>query len=184
MCAAPGSKTTHIAVRAEDHALVVACDVYEHRLRMVLEAATRARLKSIRPVTLDATKALPFAEESFDRVLVDAPCSGTGTLRRNPEIRWRLQASDIVELSEQQQRLLRHAAAMVRRGGRLVYSTCSVEPEEDETVVAEFLREHQGFVQVAASAPAALLDASGSARTWPQRDGADGFFVAAFQRRT
>jgi 16S rRNA (cytosine967-C5)-methyltransferase len=184
VCAAPGSKTTHIATRTGDRVLVVGCDIHEHRLRTVMEAATRARLKSIRAVTLDATCALPFAEESFDRVLVDAPCSGTGTLRRNPEIRWRLQLSDIVELSAQQQRLLTRAAAMVRRGGRLVYSTCSVEPEEDEAIVAKFLQEQTGFEQVTAShAPAALLDASGAARTWPHRDGADGFFVAAFERR-
>jgi 16S rRNA (cytosine967-C5)-methyltransferase len=183
MCAAPGSKTTHIAARTGDRALVVACDIHEHRLRTVIEAGTRARLKSIRAVTLDATSALPFAEESFDRVLVDAPCSGTGTLKRNPEIRWRLRASDIFELAAQQQRLLTQAAAMVRRGGRLVYSTCSVEPEENEAIVAKFLREQTSFVQIVATAPASLLAASGAARTWPHRDGADGFFVAAFERR-
>jgi 16S rRNA (cytosine967-C5)-methyltransferase len=184
VCAAPGSKTTHIAARAGGSALIVACDIYERRLRTVVEAAERTGVKkSVRAVTLDATNALPFADESFDRVLVDAPCSGTGTLRRNPEIRWRVEASDIFELSAQQQRLLAQAARVVRRGGRLVYSTCSVEPEENEAVVAEFLQEHEGFRQTPVTAHASLLLPSGAARTWPQRDGADGFFIASFERR-
>ena len=93
----------------------------------------------------DATKRLPFADESFDRVLLDAPCSGTGTLRRNPEIRYRLRPDDISELAGQQKQMLACAAAVVRPGGRLVYSTCSVEPEENEQVVDHFASQSSGF---------------------------------------
>ncbi|HEV7860669.1 MAG TPA: 16S rRNA (cytosine(967)-C(5))-methyltransferase RsmB [Pyrinomonadaceae bacterium] len=183
-CAAPGSKTTHIAARAQNRALVVAGDLHEHRLRTLLETSERQKSAAICALVYDAEFALPFAKGSFDRALVDAPCTGTGTLRRNPEIRWRISASDIALLAARQQRILCNASELVRRGGRLVYSTCSVEPEENEQVVEAFLRERQDFEQVTAQAPAALLSEKGAGRTWPQRDGADGFFIAAFERRS
>jgi 16S rRNA (cytosine967-C5)-methyltransferase len=179
-CSAPGGKTTHVASLAGDRALVVAGDLYGQRLRLVAETATRQGLKNVFPVALDAA-AVPFAEGAFDRVLVDAPCTGTGTLRHNPEIRWRLRPEDIAELAARQSRILEAAARAVRRGGRLVYSTCSVEREENEEVVAAFLDARPDFRQVEARpAPAHALTPSGAARTWPQRDDTDGFFVAAF----
>jgi 16S rRNA (cytosine967-C5)-methyltransferase len=181
-CAAPGSKTTHIAARAKERALVVAGDVYEHRLRTLLETSARQGSQAVRAVAYDAEAGLPFAPGSFDRALVDAPCTGTGTLRRNPEIRWRISASDIAELSARQKRILCNASELVRPGGRLVYSTCSVEAEENEQVVSAFLRERQGFEQIEVQAPASLRCDNGAARTWPHRDGADGFFIAAFSR--
>ena len=182
-CAAPGSKTTQVAALTGDRALIVAGDLYGHRLRVVRESAARQGLASIRTVELDAEAApLPFADETFDRVLVDAPCTGTGTLRHNPEIRWRLVPEDVAALAARQRRILTNAARVVRRGGRLVYSTCSVEPEENEQVVAAFLETHGEFKPVRADADARLLTAGGAARTWPQRDDTDGFFVAALER--
>lgn len=184
VCAAPGSKTTHIAALAEDRALVVAGDLHEHRLRVVRETCARLGVAGVHVVALDAERALPFADETFDRVLVDAPCTGTGTLRHNPEIRWRLRPENIYELSAVQTRILSEASRVVRRGGRLVYSTCSVEREEDEAVVEEFLRSHTDFRQVAATpAPSSILQPDGSARTWPHRNDVDGFFVAALERQ-
>jgi 16S rRNA (cytosine967-C5)-methyltransferase len=183
VCAAPGSKTTQIAALARDRALLVACDLYEHRLRVLRETCERLGVRSVRTVALDAEMGLPFAGESFDRVLVDAPCTGTGTLRHNPEIRWRLAPADIARLASVQQRILREASRVLRRGGLLVYSTCSVEREENEETVTLFLREHKDFKQMRASpAPDASLIPTGAARTWPQRDDVDGFFVAAIQR--
>lgn len=183
VCAAPGSKTTHIAALAGDGARVVAADLYAHRLRVVAESIARQNARSVRALILNAERALPFGENSFDRVLVDAPCTGTGTLRHNPEIRWRVRPEDISELSARQRAITSQAARVVRRGGRLVYSTCSVEREENEEVVASFLSSHADFRQVAASpAPAHALLPSGAARTWPHRDDVDGFFVAAFER--
>lgn len=170
-CAAPGSKTTHLAALAEDRARVVAGDLHAHRLRVVREAASRQGLRSIRLVRFDAERALPFGDDVFDRVLVDAPCTGTGTLRHNPEIRWRVAPEDIRELSERQRRILSEAARVLRPGGRLVYSTCSVEREENEEVMADFLRARTDFRQ--------LGDAT---RTWPHRDDTDGFYVAALEK--
>ena len=184
-CAAPGSKTTHAAALAGDGALFIAGDLHEHRLRTVEEACARLGVRSVQTIALDAERALPFADGAFDRVLVDAPCTGTGTLRHNPEIRWRLAPENIRELGEVQSRILREAARVVRRGGRLVYSTCSVEREENEEVITRFLDAHADFRQTAsAPAPPELLLSSGAARTWPQRDDVDGFFVAALVKRT
>lgn len=181
-CAAPGSKTTHIAARAETLALLVAGDLYEHRLRTLLETSARLKVQGVRPVAYDAESALPFRSGSFDRALVDVPCTGTGTLRRNPEIRWRISPSDIKELSDRQKRILCNTSELVRSGGRLVYSTCSVEPEENERVVELFLREQPCFKQISLRLPDAWQEAGGGTRTWPQRCGADGFFIAAFER--
>lgn len=182
LCAAPGSKTTHIAGYSSDLATVIASDLYEHRLRTVASAAKTQGLSSIHCVTLDALQPLPFEDESFDRVLVDAPCSGTGTLRRNPEIRWRISPADILELSGRQQQLLSNAARTVKSGGLLVYSTCSVEPEENEVVRQSFLENHDGFesVRLPLDSTATRLD---FVRTWPHREGADGFFICAFSRK-
>ncbi|HLL74264.1 MAG TPA: 16S rRNA (cytosine(967)-C(5))-methyltransferase RsmB [Pyrinomonadaceae bacterium] len=185
VCAAPGSKATQVAALTRDRAEVVAGDLYDHRLRVVAESAVRQGIGSIRVVALDAEgAALPFAEESFDRALVDAPCTGTGTLRHNPEIRWRLAPADIAELAARQSRILANAARVVRRGGRLVYSTCSVEPEENESVVAAFLKSHKDFRQARADVPEGLLTTSGAARTWPHRDDTDGFYVAVLERES
>lgn len=183
VCAAPGSKTTHVAGLAGARALVVAGDLYEHRLRTVIEAATRQQLTNVCVVAFDAEQPLPFTDASFERVLVDAPCTGTGTLRHNPEIRWRLMPADIAELGARQQRILMNGARVLRPGGRLVYSTCSVEPEENEGVVAAFLKEHTDFNTLQVNAPAQLLTATGALRTWPQRDDTDGFFVAVLERQ-
>jgi 16S rRNA (cytosine967-C5)-methyltransferase len=137
----------------------------------------------VRTVALNAEERLPFADGAFDRVLVDAPCTGTGTLRHNPEIRWRIKPENIRELAAVQARILSEAARAVRRGGRLVYSTCSVEREENEEIVNAFLNSNPDFRQAeAAPAPAALLLPTGAARTWPHRDDVDGFFVAALTR--
>ncbi|MDT5062808.1 MAG: rRNA (cytosine967-C5)-methyltransferase [Acidobacteriota bacterium] len=184
VCAAPGSKTTHIAARTPDLSIIVAGDLHEHRARQILKAATRQGVEHLSVVVHDAENALPYAESSFDRVLVDAPCTGTGTLRHNPEIRWRISAQDILDLSRRQRGILAGVARMVRPLGRLVYSTCSVEPEENEEVVAHFLDENNTFKQVAVNTPPEISGEDGAARTWPHKSGADGFFIAAFERRS
>ena len=181
VCAAPGSKTTQVSALAPA-ATIVAGDFFEHRLRTLNELAKQQGADGIGSIAHDATLPLPFADRSFDRVLVDAPCSGTGTLRRNPEIRWRLKPSDIAELSQKQKLILASASAPVRAAGRLVYSTCSVEPEENEDVVRNFLEEHQDFRRLRLDAPADSQTEEGAIRTWPHRHETDGFFIAAFMR--
>ncbi|HEX8458494.1 MAG TPA: 16S rRNA (cytosine(967)-C(5))-methyltransferase RsmB [Pyrinomonadaceae bacterium] len=181
-CAAPGSKTTQIA--AQGGVRVVAGDLHAHRLRVVRESAARQGLENVQTVAYDAEAwPLPFAANAFARVLVDAPCTGTGTLRHNPEIRWRITPADIDELAARQRRILAHAARVVAHGGRLVYSTCSVEPEENEAVVASFLETHGEFELIRPEVPERFLTRDGAARTWPQRDDTDGFFIAAFEKK-
>ncbi len=184
LCAAPGSKTTQIADATSDSATIVASDVHEHRLRTVIHTAKSHGLSSIHCVALDGLQALPLAENAFDRVLVDAPCSGTGTLRRNPEIRWRISPADIQDLSQRQKQLLFNAAGTVKPGGRLIYSTCSVEIDENEDVRQTFLENNQSFRPTELQLDPVLLTSSGAARTWPHRDGTDGFFICAFERKS
>jgi 16S rRNA (cytosine967-C5)-methyltransferase len=172
LCAAPGGKTTLIADRANDNALIIAADRSATRMTTVTTTAALHQLHSIKPLLLDAGDKLPFARMSFDRVLVDAPCSGTGTLRRNPEIRWRLTNDDIPNFAADQKQFLRNAAEVVKPGGRLVYSTCSVEREENEEVIEHFLQHHPRFIQLK------------TVRTWPHREGSDGFFVALFEHKS
>lgn len=181
VCAAPGSKSTLIAALAPQ-ANIIAGDVYVHRARTIKEFAQQQHADNIEVVVHDAMRALPFADASFDRVLVDAPCSGTGTLRHNPEIRWRLQPAEISEMAEKQRLILDHAATKVRRGGILIYSTCSLEIDENEQIVNKLMAERHDFERSPLDVPALLLSNSGAVRTWPHRDDVEGFFVAALRR--
>lgn len=181
-CAAPGGKTTHIAGLAGRSALIVAGDLHQHRLRTIGMTAQAQALSNIRCVVLDGTHELPFASKTFDRVLVDAPCTGTGTLRRNPEIRWRLSPEDLADLAARQLAILTNTARTVKSGGRLVYSTCSVEPEENEQVIEKFISQNDDFEPAPLKVKESLRTSLNTARVWPHRDGADGFFIAAFQR--
>ena len=183
LTAAPGSKATHIAAVAPS-ATIVAGEIHPHRVETMRRLAVRQEAR-INVLIHDATKPLPFNGESFDRVLLDAPCSGTGTLRRNPEIRYRLKPDDISELAEQQKQMLACAAAVVRPGARLLYSTCSVEPEENERIVDQFASNHPDFRAVnPASAISSFIPHPSSLhlRLWPHRQGSDGFFIAAYER--
>jgi 16S rRNA (cytosine967-C5)-methyltransferase len=154
LCAAPGNKT---AQALESGVCAVACDRHHHRL---------AQLKSLTPnlVVLDATQPLPFARR-FDRILLDAPCSGTGTLGRNPEIKWRLTPADLDDLPRRQRALLANARAALASGGLLVYATCSLELEENEAV--------------AGAVPPDLI--AETMRRLPGRDPGDGFYAAVIK---
>ncbi|HWO00905.1 MAG TPA: 16S rRNA (cytosine(967)-C(5))-methyltransferase RsmB [Blastocatellia bacterium] len=184
VCAAPGSKSSHLAALTRDESWIVSCDVHAHRLASVATTCKRLGVRSVDALALDATRELPFWESApkFDRVLIDAPCSGTGTLRRNPEIKWRLSAGDIPRLAEVQLSLLEHAASSTRGGGRLVYSTCSLEAEENEGVIDRFLQSGAPFRVTTSRAPAGMLTAQGFIRTFPHRHGADGFFIALLEK--
>ena len=164
-CAAPGGKTTMMADGVGDEAFIVAGDRSATRMATVVTTMRLHELKSITPVVLDATEQLPFGKDSFDGVLVDAPCSGTGTLRANPEIRWRLAPSDFERFAEQQKRIVTRAVEVLKPGGRLIYSTCSVERDENEEVIKDL-----------------KLKLIRKLRTWPQREGTDGFFIAVFEK--
>lgn len=182
LCSAPGSKTTHIADVTNDSAFIVAGDLHHHRLRTVKSSSALQGFRSVNCLTLDGLRSLPVQDSYFDRVLIDAPCSGTGTLRRNPEIRWRISTGDIEDLAARQTKLLINAARTVKTGGRLVYSTCSVEVEENENVRHTFLDNSKNFRPIELDIDSALRTAPGVARTWPHQQGSDGFFISAFER--
>nr|AUN37197.1 ribosomal RNA small subunit methyltransferase B [uncultured bacterium] len=182
VCAAPGGKTGMIAL-ARPEGLVAAGDLHWKRVQFLRENCLRQGAGNVKVVQYDAAIALPFAAETFDAVLVDAPCSGTGTIRNNPEIRYFLAADDLKELRKKQSKILKNAAAAVKPGGQLIYSTCSLEPEENEHVCEQFLRDGPFFEIVKPRVPEHFITSDGFARTWPHRDAMDGFFIAAFQRR-
>lgn len=188
VCAAPGGKTTHLAALTGNRATITALDLHPQRLRLVEQGAARLGCSGITARSWDMTLFPPFLPpQSCDGVLVDAPCSGLGVLRRNPEARWRLQPADVVVLAERQAMILTQAAALVKPGGRLVYAVCTLTPEETDRQVADFLARHPDFRRqsLADTVPdnwRELLDDQGCLRSWPHRFGLDGFFAARLIR--
>ncbi|MEW6333540.1 MAG: 16S rRNA (cytosine(967)-C(5))-methyltransferase RsmB [Thermodesulfobacteriota bacterium] len=183
LCAGAGGKSLHLAALMENRGSVTAVDRSPERLRMLRNEAGRLGAAVVQTRTGDAAAPAGDLLQGFDRVLLDAPCSGLGTLRRNPEIRWRLAPADIGACMRIQRRLLDSAAMCTRPGGRLVYSVCAVTPEENEIVIEDFLRRHPQFrLMPAASFPPGLIDAGGYLRTFPHRQGMDGFFAAQLMR--
>jgi 16S rRNA (cytosine967-C5)-methyltransferase len=191
LCAAPGVKTSQVAADLKS-GLLIACDFSARRLRSMGAVVKHLIPETVRwfRVQLDASLPLPFAPR-FDRILLDAPCSGTGTLARNPEIKWRLKPKDIVRLSELQTRMLRAAVPLLAPGGRLVYATCSLEREENEDVIERALEEMSGFrpllrAELLREWPTfgPLFDDDGYFRTRPDLHGTDGFFAAVISRES
>ena len=165
-CASPGGKTTMLAAATEGRGSVIASDVRTRRIDLLADTARRSGAQNIHVVQADAGSGLPFLAP-FDRVLLDAPCSGLGTLRRDPDIKWRRTEDELAGLAQGQIGMLEHAAAVVAEGGRLIYSTCSSEPEENDVVIKAFLERHPEFHVVAEPF-----------RTLPFRDGLEAFFAA------
>jgi 16S rRNA (cytosine967-C5)-methyltransferase len=192
ICAAPGGKTGILARAVAPDGRVIATDLRVHRLRNAREQMTRTHTEGVCWLALDATQPLPFAG-GFTRILLDAPCSGTGTLARNPEIKWRLQPDDLARAHDQQTVMLKEALAKLASGGRMVYATCSLEPDENEQTVREAILQTAG-VRVAAgrgvlqpwlragASAAELFDAETFFRTFPPESGTDGFFAAVLER--
>ncbi len=194
LCAAPGGKTPALIRCAGRNGLVVAADRHSHRLRAMRNQFERLSLEGVQIVELDAAHDLPFGLQ-FDRILVDAPCSGTGTLARHPEIRWRLRPEQLSEFHQLQVGILASAIERLAPGGRLVYSTCSMEPEENEEVVSEALAIAPSIKRVTKDEiakllaphlipgidPQNLIDADGQFRTSPPGQRTDGFFAAVLE---
>ena len=181
VCAAPGGKTTQVA-RENRAAVILAGDLHRTRVEHLRETCRRQGVEFVSVVQFDAELGLPFADGSFDTVFVDAPCTGTGTIRRNPEIRYFLDPGDFGELPQKQLAILKNASKVVTPGGRLVYSTCSLEIEENEQVVERFESGNPGFVKTVPAVPERFITADGFGRTFPHRDSMDGFFIAEFRR--
>lgn len=186
LCASPGGKATALAADMDGRGLIVACDARARRMRLLADAVRDSRAPNVRLVQVGSRDEVPFAPV-FDRVIVDAPCSGLGTLRRDPDIRWRRAESELAGFAAYQQTLLARAARAVAPGGRVVYATCSSEPEENEAVVDAFVAAHPGFrllhareIDEARLGP--VTDARGMLRTLPFAHGLEAFFGAALER--
>lgn len=182
LCSAPGGKTMHLAALMGDQGRIIAVDPHLGKLGLVEENAARLGVAIVETRAEDG-RTITLAQ-SADKVLVDAPCSGLGALGRHSDARWNKAAGDLAGLGVLQQQLLHHAASLVRPGGRLVYSTCSVDADENEGAVAAFLATHPEYERENAphTIPTALTT-NGMLRTWPQRHGMGGAFGAVMTRR-
>ncbi|MFD2612924.1 16S rRNA (cytosine(967)-C(5))-methyltransferase RsmB [Paenibacillus gansuensis] len=189
-CAAPGGKTTHLAEKMSDRGKITANDVHPHKEALVAEQASRLGLSSIRTAVGDAKElAGRFAPGSFDRILLDAPCSGLGVIRRKPDAKWTKRESEIGEIADLQYDILRSVAGLLRKDGVLVYSTCTIEPEENEKQVQRFLSEHPDYqldTELDSLVPRAVLEkarlSEGMLQILPQHFHTDGFFIARLRK--
>jgi 16S rRNA (cytosine967-C5)-methyltransferase len=192
LCAAPGGKTMILWADMNARGSLIATDIRPARMQVLRETLNDAGVPQ-HLALLDATRPLPFGPGTFDRVVVDAPCSGLGTLRRDPDVKWAVTLESLPGLAAAQRRILANAAAVVRPGGTLIYATCSSEPDENDDVVDAFLAESGSFVAeplsfLAESMGASpdvqpLIDERGRLRTTPARHGLDAFFAARLVRR-
>ncbi len=186
ICAGTGVKTTHLAEIMDNKGKIAAVDINAGKLASLRELAARLGIGTVETKVGDATTDMgPLWQGQFDRALVDTPCSGLGTLRRNPEIKWRLRARDLKSFSGLQKQMLHSAAACLKRGGTLVYSVCTVIPEENEAVIDDFLSHHGEFYLAPPpeSIDRALIDKRGFFRTNPAIHGTDGFFGAVMVKK-
>ena len=183
VCSAPGGKTTHMAALMENRGRIVACDIYDHKLQRVMENAARLGINIIDPMLMDAREIHQDFPQQADRVLVDAPCSGLGVLRRKPDSRWRKTQQLLKELPKLQLEILKSAAACVKPGGILVYSTCTIAREENQAVVEKFLKDNAEFQLEHTGSRLPVPREDVMVQLYPQRDGTDGFFIACMRRK-
>jgi 16S rRNA (cytosine967-C5)-methyltransferase len=180
-CAAPGGKSLSMADAAVENGRVVSAEASRRRLAVLVRLAARWGASRLWPVAADALRP-PFGG-AFDGILLDAPCSGLGTLARNPDIRWRLGPADIARHAERQRAMLDSLASLVRPGGQLVYATCSLEPEETREVVRDFLAQNADFAQGELPAWTAPFAIQGHIELDPSERKGDGFFAVLLRRR-
>ncbi|MBI4395697.1 MAG: 16S rRNA (cytosine(967)-C(5))-methyltransferase RsmB, partial [Elusimicrobia bacterium] len=185
VCAGLGGKSTHLAARMRNQGRVFAIDLSSDRFQLLKENAKRLDVHIVRPLLLDARKAAEKFERAADRIVVDAPCSGLGVLRRRPDIRWSKRETDVKRMSGLQREILDGAAPCLKPGGVLIYSTCTTEPEENEDVVDSFLARHPGFAVEPVRPPdvPGAVSPRGFVKLWPHRHGTDGFFIARLKSK-
>ena len=181
-CAAPGGKSFACAIQMEGQGEVVSCDLHPHKKKLIQAGADRLGLKNITPMAADGKAFRPEWESAFDRVLVDAPCSGLGVIRKKPDIRYK-DPEPLKDLPQVQRAILDNAARYVRPGGVLVYSTCTLLRRENEEVALGFLKDHPDFQAEGFRLPEYAGDGrTGILTLWPHRQGTDGFFIAKLRR--
>jgi 16S rRNA (cytosine967-C5)-methyltransferase len=187
-CAGAGGKTLLLGAMMRSTGRLYAFDVSEKRLTKLKPRAARAGLSNIHTacISSETDSRVKRLSGKIDRVLVDAPCSGLGTLRRNPDLKWRQTPESIAELVVKQAAILASASRLLKVGGRLVYATCSILDEENEAIVAAFLATHPHFKKLSAhdllAAQGIDMDVGESLQLWPHKHGTDGFFAVALER--
>ncbi len=189
-CAAPGGKTTHLAELMHNEGEIVALDIYEHKIKLIEQQLKRLKIANVTAERMDARDAdKKFPNQSFDRILVDAPCTGFGVLRRKPEIKWTKSEEDVLKMADLQLQILASVAPLLKRGGTLIYSTCTIEPRENEQVIRSFLKQHADFCRdskLMERLPDKLADHSktiGEVQILPHDFKSDGFFIAALRKK-
>lgn len=182
MCAAPGGKTGILADIMKNRGEIIAIDKYESRLNILKKNLTRLNVKNVSLVEADA---LEFEQKDFDRILIDAPCSGLGTLTKKPDIKWKRDNLDIRKLTATQSELLKHAANLVKVGGKIVYSTCTIEMDENFGIIKKFLFENPNFELINAKnfISPELVDENNCVQTFPHKHQIDGSFAAALLKK-
>ncbi|HSJ38369.1 MAG TPA: 16S rRNA (cytosine(967)-C(5))-methyltransferase RsmB [Planococcus sp. (in: firmicutes)] len=185
MCAAPGGKSTHIAEKLENKGTLLSMDLHPHKVKLIRESADRLGHSVIETEVGDGKKSVErFGKEQFDRILVDAPCSGLGVIKRKPDIKYTKKEEDFSRLQEIQIELLEQAAQLLKPDGILVYSTCTVDNTENRGTAERFLKEHPEMERIQVSLPEALgIKHTGFVQIFPQDFGSDGFFIAAFRKK-
>lgn len=183
LCSAPGGKTTHMAQLMRNQGSILAGDIHEHKLKLVEANAERLGINIITTRLLDASVFMPELEHKADRVLVDAPCSGLGVLRRRAEARWRKKKTDLRIFPPLQLQILNNAARYVKQDGVLVYSTCTIEPAENHHLIAAFLQANSEWRYAGLIHPISGTIVN-ELQLLPQNDGIDGFYICALKRRS
>lgn len=184
VCSAPGGKATHIAELMENIGEVIACDIHEHKVKLIEYHKNRLGLSCIKALLIDARLLTTKLEkESFDRVLVDAPCSGFGVIRRKPEIKYNKKPEDLDEIIQIQKEIIDEAVKLVKKGGTLVYSTCTINKKENEKMVEYILNTYQDFILDEEPFLNLQLGNKGYIQIIDQIKGADIFFIACFKRK-
>jgi len=182
-CGAPGGKSTHIAASMKNIGRVLSVDIHEHKSAVTRQNAGRLGITIIEAKTMDAEQLDTLYAGQADRVLVDAPCSGLGVLRRKPDARWRKTPQMLRDLPVLQMRILNSAAACLKPGGVLVYSTCTTEPEENQEVVYRFLADHPDYNLQETGQFLPVKRSGELVQLWPHIDNVDGFFIARMVKR-
>lgn len=182
VCAAPGGKSFALAMDMADGGDILSCDIHPHKLKLIESGAQRLGLRSIRTALADGREEHAAWLDQADLVVADVPCSGLGIIRKKPDIRYK-DPRELAELPAVQSAILNNAATYVRPGGVLVYSTCTVLPEENEGVTAAFLDTHPDFTMEPFSLPHPIGGCCGQLTLWPQRWGTDGFYICRMRRK-
>ena len=182
MCAAPGGKSFALAFDMGDKGQIVSCDVHPHKLKLLESGAQRLGINNLRAVLADGTEHHAAWEQAADLVVADVPCSGLGIIRKKPDIRYK-KPEELAKLPALQMKILENAATYVRPGGTLIYSTCTILPEENEGVTEEFLARHIDFTLEEFVLPLPIGNSKGHLTLWPQRFGTDGFYICRMRRK-